>query len=71
MQEEIDQSGASIHSSPASLPRKQQMTQKKEMKTQDIKIPQALGCGVDCLTTLCISEGPDIPLCISLYEETL
>lgn len=26
------------------------MTQKKEMKTQDIKIPQTLGCRMDCWT---------------------
>lgn len=29
------------------------MTQKKEMKTQDIEIPQLLGCRMYCLTTLC------------------
>lgn len=44
IQGEIGRSGDSIHSKPASLPRKQQMTQKKEMKTQDIEIPRMLGC---------------------------
>lgn len=46
MQGEIGQSNATIHSNPASLPRKQHMTLKKEMKTQDTEITQTLGCWV-------------------------
>lgn len=38
MQREIRRFSAAIHFNLASLPRKQQMTQKKEMKKQDIEI---------------------------------
>lgn len=52
IQGEIRWTTATIDSSPASLPRKQQMTQKQEMKTQDTETPQLLGSRVGCLTAL-------------------
>lgn len=64
-----------VFSSPASLPRKQQMTQKKEMKTQDIEIPQPLGCRMDCLfyfmsKTFSILQGHEIPPCMRRWDVT-
>lgn len=43
---------------PCQSERKQQMTQKKEMKTQDIEVPQSCSRLVDCR----IFEGHEIPL---------